>query len=799
MFIYPCLKKVKMMIEMIKYELIKLWSKKSFKLFLMTVFILNISMFAYVENIKLSQSPYQKFQSELLKMNNEDRYEFVEEYYQKIDAFMLIEQMDNYKQNEEDNEMNINSIQTAYDSIDEKYFKAYESNATQYYTQNLESEFIFIESIYNELSTVYHYPDYIESIMNKASDLKTISIFNHASSYAKENIQKTAHDFKNVETVSLNYELEEGVVSALSFSMTSLLLVVVALVVVNELIVTEKERGLLAMIKATPKGNQSLIIAKMMTMSLTFFIVSCMLTLSLLIYMQLTFGLGDLTRSIQSLATCIQCPLNINVLQMIILCLFIQWLGCIVVGLTIFCIAILSQHKASIVLTVLGLFVIEVLLFLFISPTGSLYFLKFINILFVLQPFQLFSFYMNINVFGTPVLLQNIILIILFLSIIILWLLNMWKFNKLQTLNLNKESLFYWKFKRPIIKNRFIQELYKIMILQKGMIFIVICLCMQVYQYQQLTIYKSQEESIYMTYMDVLEGPLTNDKEVYIKSEKEKYEKLNHQIEQTQLRIETQEISETNGALIIEQYQNQKYGEEVFDAIYQQYEDIQKDSHKEFVVPFVYQWFYLSENYSFLPMIVLLTFMILTFSNAFNYEKKNNVESLVSITPIGIKQMNKQKKIIFMIISLLYYCLILSVPLIKFIQTYGMPSLLASIRNITVFDHYTFNIPLIVIPILHLATFLIVTLLTFHVIWFLFLKTKSYMSTMLLSLIIIVVPLILSYGGLRIMNVISVYSLVMSPLMVAMDNGMKVLLMGIVYFIITIMLYFYNNLGKLLK
>ena len=90
------------------------------------------------------------------------------------------------------------------------------------------------------------------------------------------------------------------------------------------------------------------------------------------------------------------------------------------------------------------------------------------------------------------------------------------------------------------------QESYKIFFIQKVFLLCILCILIQCYQYQHISIYMDNDEKIYQQYMKRLEGPLTNEKEQWIHQEQKHYQDLNQQLATISKKREQGSLTQTH-------------------------------------------------------------------------------------------------------------------------------------------------------------------------------------------------------------------------------------------------------------
>lgn len=767
------------MLSLIKIEFEKLWKRPKFLVFILIIFCINLFSFAYFQNqdVNIPLNAYHEFEQTLEHLPNNERYSFVKDYTEQINAFTILKQLDNLRNDPVGNQYLIEQLKESYPNIEENYRHAYNAKKTKYYTKNLESESKFINQIKKQMDVLHEYPTYLTSIEDNAKTISSISIFQNEDSYTNENIIKSAKDYQNCKDIEIIYENEKGILDALQFPLTYLLILISMFVIVFYMITEEKDKGLFTVIKTTPKKH--IIFIKILVMMISIGIVVVLLNISQLIYMEFTCGLGTLSRSIQSLASYQQCPLKINVLQFLGITLFFKWIGASCLGLLMLVIAIKSNHKGITIFTITSIVFIEYVLFVIIDPLGKFVLCKYLNFIFLLQAERIFQMYLNINIFNHAVSLYTLLL--LFILGCYFFLVACAYITFYQRKTSYKTQLLPCRKKQTgcLSSSLWKQELYKIVWMQKGILLFIAVLFVNGYQWSNTNIYRTPEQLAFMEYMEVLEGPLNKEKEEFLKTETYKISELEKQLEKTRQREENGEISRQKSQEIQDMIQSQLSQQEDFQKILTQYEAMKHDSKLSFVNPFAYEDILLYTPWTILPAIITLLIMFITIGNIDTFEYRFGMDKLIATTPLGNKKVRQYKRRITYIFSFFFFLVMNIFLFIKMKQTYGFTSLTASIKSIESFKDFPIHMPIILFMLLHLCIQYYAFLCSAILCQTMSRKFNSYITGVFLSFVIFVVPLILTYGGYHFLNFISLYPLLMNGIYLQTTQGVFHLLCSI--------------------
>ncbi|HJB41890.1 MAG TPA: hypothetical protein H9945_05260, partial [Candidatus Gemmiger avicola] len=181
------------------------------------------------------------------------------------------------------------------------YEQAYLDESYTLYTGSLAQEYLLFSQLATEYDTVAGYTDFLEGVQAKATQLAGISIFqNDETGYDLKNIEVTAEVYAGLGATPIDYYPQKGLYTAISYAFTDLILLASMLVLALLLVRQERDSGLLSLVRSLPGGRLQTAFAKLGAFALSLLAVLALLYGVNLAYCGATFGLGPLTRTIQS-------------------------------------------------------------------------------------------------------------------------------------------------------------------------------------------------------------------------------------------------------------------------------------------------------------------------------------------------------------------------------------------------------------------------------------------------------------------------------------------------------------------
>lgn len=320
------------------------------------------------------------------------------------------------------------------------------------------------------------YPEFLDSIDERCKSITGISFFADEDSFSYKNALKTRTVYNNLKLTGLPFDVSEGLETALFADISDILIIFAIFAAAVFIFTKDKEIGILNLLHSYPKGRVSLCISKLGVL-LTFSAAANLLFLGAnLAIGAFTYGLGDLTRPIQSVNGFYECSFNLNVWQYLIIVLLFKSLGGFLWGVLFAFICSFSGNNAQIYGISVFISVGEILLYTKISTLSSYGLLHDFNLVSFIKPENIFSTYRNINLFGEPFNAVIIIPTVFVFMLILLMASVMLVFASEKNREYKKLSLGIKRKNKQKIHGKLYYTFYKSLILQKSAYLIAVWL-----------------------------------------------------------------------------------------------------------------------------------------------------------------------------------------------------------------------------------------------------------------------------------------------------------------------------------
>ena len=675
--------------KLVGYEFKKLQTKNLFLMCLLLFIVLNLLVLFYVQSNDKSTSSisnnikyYNNIINEIRELPEKEQSEKANDLLTIIDIALEIDSL-SQKENADDVEFSESIIEDYKSKKPLEYEKATKINCSRTQLLNMRT---CVDSIVEQIEYFNSYSDYINHMQERSDQQTKFSIFSKKDSFSYNNMKKTPQDFSNLNGLKQEIGNNLFVENATTFVLTDLLVFALVFLMCVYVFTFERDRELYTLIRTTKKGNLQLIISKLVVVILFTVVISVVYYTSNIVISGLYSGFGDMSRNIQSIKLFMNCNLKLQIWQYLILwiCSKIVTMCAISVILSLIFVCI---KNTSMIFAVTSLcLLVEWLLYFTIGPNTSYNQLKYINIIYFLLGNNLFGNYLNIDILSYPVNIAKIYFILIPVILIGLIVLTCWIFVKQNQISskgfidllLKKISMYFGRVSDGT--SLFRGECFKH---YKGSMAVLALVLLAFVAYSNLNdditvVYSSAQESAYSSYLNVLEGPFTQDKEKYLSEQQQYFDGLNEKIgsilsnsslssEEKEMKTAAiQSILETKGAAfdeIIEQRNYIKEKGEELDLIPQ---FINKTVYKRLVENSQREW-----DLFFLLMVVV----IFISSNVFAYEHKKQMTNLIRCNRNGKFKLVITKIAVALITTVFSFVLVYLPYYINFIKTFGTVSL----------------------------------------------------------------------------------------------------------------------------
>lgn len=411
-----------------------------------------------------------------------------------------------------------------------EFQSVYENKGYLKYTDHLYKESGLNRRLLEDVRRVAEHKEALQAAIDDATLKTSLSIYAKPGTFAYRSQLATIDAFREMLSVMPRYDMSDGVLSAMVSPVTDLIGLMLVLLLCTQMVVTEQKNGMLPILRATRKGRLPLIASKIVAV----FVLSLLVTLALwgenLAICAHTFGLGDLSRPVQSLTGFTNSTLKISVGEYLAISLAGKWLLYSVVGMLCLSAGLAFGDAMPTWLTVGGFLTVEYILTA-ISPISKWNHFKYINLGNLIFSNDYLAAYRNLDFFGYPVetltvsvVLLAVLPVLCIVGASLLFCVNRFRFSGVK-LSLRRPK---WLPKLPISTRLLEHENWKLMV-ECGAILVLAVFLVLNLQKPDFTVISS-DEMYYKNYMLSLEGPVDENTDAFLQREEARFEGIREEI-----------------------------------------------------------------------------------------------------------------------------------------------------------------------------------------------------------------------------------------------------------------------------
>lgn len=750
------------MFSLIPYELLKIWRKRSFLVLTGVLLVLNFFLLWYVNMPAEGEVPlyaYKAVFADLSDMTEVKKYEYITQMKEKTDGISILSEILSMQARGDEMGM-VLSEQMLEENPDiiETYMQSYQSGDYLNYTNDLYTEKLLVDEIYDEVEKVSGYDAYLNHIKESQETRGGISIFasDTGDGFSSQNIEKSATDHAGLSSENIRFQISKGIRMAMESPITDLLLSLSVFLFIGSLIAEEKEKGLFYITRATKNGISNCIGAKLFALAVHSIGICTLLYGANLIYAGLTAGLCDLTVQIQSISAYLESSLSITLFTYIVFSIVTKALLLFCLGAILTVIAICTKRSFVPQLIGAGILALNWIAYTIIPAYSTLNQIKYLSFFGMMKTEHLYGEYLNLNIAGNAV--SRLLLAWMLISVIGVSsvLLSVLLFSKGENLTMQKS---YFASIVPFCPHGSLwwHEAYKILFTNRGICILMVFLLLIGYRGLSTTYSPSAAEQYYARLMADLEGDFTTEKEALVLSERKRFDEAQAQVERIEMMYAEGEIDEK----IAEDMKIQWYGVltfyPAFERVLTQYEHIKADG-GEFIYDTGYRYLFGTLDDSFVLDLLLLSFcMIFAFGNVMAMEEQKKSWYLLSATVKGKRQIIVNKITVCSVLVCLMTSLTWIFRTIAISKVYPMHKQLCSVQNLPMYFEWSIVLPIWVFIVISVLSQIAAIAMISGVVLLLSYKRKNYLQASFLSLLILVVPMILVIMGFDFAKWFSVY------------------------------------------
>lgn len=506
------------------------------------------------------------------------------------------------------------------------------------------------EFLREQIEEVDSYEDYLSGIRGERERLLSSSFFADADSFSARNVEQIAIVYEKLEGTQLQAGQSYDVESVTDTSVTTYLLFAAVLLLGLRIVLAESENGLLNLIRPMKWGRFHTILAKEAAAAVILFFLLLGFYFSNYCVGVVLFGAADMDRLIQSLDGYLSCPYSITAGQYLVLFFAGQYLGFFAAMMFLFFLGVLLKNTVLSGACTALVFVVEEVI-LQKTDIHSVYSLvRQVNLAAGVDTASFFQNYKTMNLFAYPVSAAACTWIAMACFVLLFGGLScrMWcAAGEMAFFIFRKRKLPVRRPREYIHTNLFGHECYKLLVMNKGALFLL-CLCVvQIVSYKDFSVNFSEIDAYYEQYTEELEGEVTAENYQYLLSIEEEWQGKAQLAEQYAEMALTGEVSDSYASYMQEQAEVSDVERTAYELAVEQYSYLIDRQEQGKTVRYLsetnYRVLFDDEAADVADAVKMIFVILFGLCTVISCEKKSQVERIIHACKNGSRRVNQRK------------------------------------------------------------------------------------------------------------------------------------------------------------
>lgn len=393
-------------------------------------------------------------------------------------------------------------------------------------------DFTVLSEYQEDCYNAVHYKEFLENIDAQAQTMTSVSIFARKGTFNYRNIQKTPPAYDNVRDVQPEFSVSHGIILATDNSFTDILCGLILLFSVLGTMISDREQGMSALLFSTSRGRCHLLAVKCGALAVVLSGTVLLLYGENLIISAYLYGLGDLSRPVQSLSGFIGCNLRISVAEYLMIYGLFKFVSLFAIGSLMTLIAVNTRSNVAFYGISAALLIAEGIACKRIEPLSVHSIFRYVNLISFTKVNENLCNYKNINFHGYPVplILTATLAMVIFTAICVAA--SVFLYGTKRNLEFRRIGLSFIAGRAKKVHRPMYYAFYKSLVLQKGLV--VIIAFSAVFSSVHSSFFKKYDQTdvYYRYYTEHHEGDVSPELLQFCDDETAHFEKLHIQLEE---------------------------------------------------------------------------------------------------------------------------------------------------------------------------------------------------------------------------------------------------------------------------
>lgn len=564
------------------------------------------------------------------------------------------------------------------------------------------------EGALKQLDHILSYRDFLDGIQGRAEKMTKVSIFGHKDSFSYRSIIKTPPAYEHLYGNQPEFGNSKTLLYATNRQYTDILALLFIFIVCSILVLGEKEKGWFHLIRTAKRGRVWFLLAKLFAVYTSCFIIYIVLYSGNFLTSYLLYGSPEVDRLIQSVDGFLGSTLNVTILTYILVYSLTKIMAYCFIATILVLLCVIAKNSVFVYSSIVGVSMINTLLYTMITDNSYLSGFKFINIVSVLNTNKIYMNYFDINFFGYPLNIITISVFIITIGTGFFLIFSLILFAKQKNLIYQKSRVFRW-FKNKIHINRrkvgkiWFYEGYKLLFVNKAYLILLFMILFGIYSYSNYRMPYTPNDIIYKTYVMKVEGKLKEETYDFLDQEQERFDDLSRQMEELYKNLIEKKVDYITYNYMASEIQQELQKQVGFQMLKSKVSEIQPyyDNNEEIKPWIIYDTGYnqllLGAKDSSMNMvhILFLFSMIACFASVYAHENMIGINKLLNSTKHGRHTSFRSRIRLGFIFTLILYVAAYLPNLCNILKSYGVKGINAPLQSLTGYTHFPFKMSIL--------------------------------------------------------------------------------------------------------
>jgi len=355
------------------------------------------------------------------------------------------------------------------------------------------------------------YPKFLERTLANGRTMSLLNVYR--SGFSQEKVQKVTARYQALENIQVASADNRGLILFIQYSLTDIFLIAFLFLIVMSFF-AERKKGLVYIVRSTIHGRGILFLQRLAILIFASLVGGILLYSTSFAGVHFSFGMNELSRSIQSLPEFMKCTYPITIGEYILYSCLLKLVGSLFAAILLYIILGIFSSLAG--YTIAGILLVAEIVFAFlIEPVSSLNLLRYLNLITLIRTESYFTNCIYLNLFGNAVPALELCLTILLILLVAITVTGFIVHGKMYvTVKKGLESLLekiYIFLERHTLQRTMTGwETYKLLFKQGALLILLVMLVLQThlsFRYQYYYPVNALEKLYYIEY----EGEITEE------------------------------------------------------------------------------------------------------------------------------------------------------------------------------------------------------------------------------------------------------------------------------------------------